>query len=212
MSCEYKEIGHLIERYPVLDDIKDELCSAGRCLIETARRKGKILLCGNGGSAADADHIVGELMKSFVKFRPLPDDTVKSLLENDPQMGKDLANQLQDGIPAIALTQHEALSTAFSNDVNPYFGFAQQLAVLGRENDLFWGISTSGNSKNIVYAAVTAKAKGMKVLGMTGQDGGQLAQYCDICLRVPEVETFKVQELHLPVYHALCLMVEDALW
>jgi D-sedoheptulose 7-phosphate isomerase len=202
----------LLERYPDLESCITEIADAGAMLINAAKEGNKILLCGNGGSAADADHIAGELVKSFCKKRPLKKELAERLKELDPENGACLAEQLQGGIPAISLTFHSALSTAFANDVDPNLVFAQQCQVYGKPGDIFWGISTSGNAKNVYYAALTAKAAGLKVLGLTGKSGGKLKSLCDVCICVPRTETYEVQELHLPVYHALCLYVENALW
>ena len=169
----------------------------------------KLLLAGNGGSAADSEHIVGELMKGFVKRRQVPEDMAGKMERIDEKAGKELALKLQGGLPAIALSGHPALSTAFLNDVEGEMIYAQQVYGYGQEGDVLLGISTSGNAANIHYAAVTAKAKGMKVIGLTGRDGGKMAGYSDAAVIVPEQETFKIQELHLPIYHALCLMLEE---
>ena len=212
----------LTERYPELNSCINDIVAAGTMLVNAARNNGKILICGNGGSAADADHITGELLKSFCKKRPVEKELAEKLRGLDrinrngtvggENAGALLAEKLQAGIPAICLTYHNALSTAYSNDVDPNLVFAQQCQVLGNAGDVFWGISTSGNAKNVYYAALTAKAKGLTVLGLTGQTGGRLKDCCDICIRVPRAETYEVQELHLPVYHALCLFVEDCFW
>lgn len=169
----------------------------------------KLLVAGNGGSAADSEHIVGELMKGFVKPRHVPKDMARRLEEIDSHAGRELAEKLQGGLPAIALTGHPGLSTAFLNDVDGLMVYAQQVYGYGQEGDVFLGISTSGNAANIHYALVAAKAKGMKVIGLTGKDGGLLGKNADVAIIVPEQETYKIQELHLPVYHALCLMLEE---
>ncbi|GAB1483223.1 phosphoheptose isomerase [Treponema sp.] len=200
----------LYERYPELLSLKFNIGEAAALLVDTYAKGGKLLVCGNGGSAADADHIVGELMKGFVRRRPLAEDIKKQLLAVDTEFGGKLAESLQSGLPAISLTQHTALVSAFSNDVDPAMLFAQQVLAYGKPGDLFWGITTSGNSRNVLYGAIAAKARGMKVIGMTGKSGGKMAPFCDVLLAVPETETYKVQELHLPVYHALCLAVEAA--
>jgi len=202
----------LLERYPVLEACASEIASAGDMLIKAAMEGNKFLICGNGGSAADADHITGELLKSFCKKRPIEEELAARLRETGGEEGALLAEKLQAGIPAISLTQHNALSTAFANDVDPNLVFAQQCNVFGKRGDVFWGITTSGNANNVYYAALTARARGLKVLGLTGESGGKLKALCDVCIRVPERETYKVQELHLPVYHALCLYIEDKLW
>ena len=169
----------------------------------------EISSAGNGGSAADSDHIVGELMKGFVKRRPLPEELKRALAAADPVRGKELAEKLQGALPAIALTNHAALSSAFANDVDGVLSYAQQVNGYGRTGDVFLGISTSGNAENVMYAAVTARAKGMRVIALTGKTGGKLGAFADISIIVPEQETYKIQELHLPIYHALCLMLEE---
>lgn len=199
----------LMERYPELECVRSEIEEAYRILEESYLGGGKLLAAGNGGSAADAEHIVGELMKGFVKRRPVAGSMKEALRDADPELGEELGDKLQEGLPAICVMDHTALTTAFANDVDAVMACAQQVNVYGKPGDVFLGISTSGNSKNILYAAVTAKAKGMKVIGLTGKDGGRLAKLCDAAIIVPEQETYKIQELHLPVYHALCLMLEE---
>ena len=199
----------LMERYPELACVRSEIEEAYRILEESYLGGGKLLVAGNGGSAADAEHIVGELMKGFVKRRPVDESMKEVLRDADPELGEELGDKLQEGLPAICVMGHTALTTAFANDVDAVMACAQQVNVYGKPGDVFLGISTSGNSKNILYAAVTAKAKGMKVIGLTGKDGGRLAELCDAAIIVPEQETYKIQELHLPVYHALCLMLEE---
>ena len=169
----------------------------------------KILFCGNGGSAADSEHIVGELMKGFKLARKLDEAISQKLINESEELGKTLAENLQGALPAIALDGHPALSTAYMNDCEPLLCFAQQVNGYGAEGDVFLGISTSGNSKNILYAAVTAHAKGMKVIGLTGAKDSKLDVLSDVCIKVPQTETYMIQELHLPVYHCLCLMLED---
>lgn len=199
----------LVLRYPVLVCEKEHIEEAYRIMEECYQNGGKLLVAGNGGSASDAEHIVGELMKGFVKPRKVDAEFAQKLSDVDAVQGKELADKLQGALPAIALVDHVALSTAYLNDVDPMLGFAQQVNGYGREEDVFLGISTSGNSKNILYACTVAKAKGMKVIGLTGRDGGKLREMSDVSIVVPEQETFKIQELHLPVYHALCLMLEE---
>jgi len=202
-------LNELVMRYPVLGIVRDDVNKAYSLLEACYENGGKLLIAGNGGSAADAEHIVGELMKGFVKRRPLPKELKCALIDTDPIRGRELSEKLQQGLPAIALTNHAALSSAFANDVDGMLSYAQQVNGYGKEGDVFLGISTSGNSENVMYAAVTAKAKGMKVIGLTGRDGGKLAKLADVAIVVPEQETYKIQELHLPIYHALCLMLED---
>lgn len=199
----------LMERYPALTCVKEEILKAYEILESCYENGGKLLIAGNGGSCADAEHIVGELMKGFVKRRAVSDEFAKKLTEADPERGKELAQKLQGGLPAIALTGHPGLSTAFLNDVDGDLIYAQQTYGYGKKGDVLLGISTSGNSKNVMYAMAAAKALGMKTIGLTGKDGGQLKTAADVAIVVPESETFKIQELHLPVYHALCLMLEE---
>ena len=169
---------------------------------------GKLLVCGNGGSAADSEHIVGELMKGFRLPRRIAPALAKALREANPTWGGELADKLQGALPAIALTGHSALSTAYLNDVDGLMCYAQQVVGYGDAGDVLLGISTSGDAKNVLYAVITARAKGLKVIGLTGRDGGCLGRMADACIRVCAVETYKAQELHLPVYHCLCLMLE----
>lgn len=199
----------LIERYPKLSVCKEDIKKAYE-LLETAYQNGKkLLVCGNGGSASDSEHIVGELMKEFKLKRKVYGRQAVALKEIDPELGQVLADNLQGALPAISLTGHSSLQTAFMNDVMPELVFAQQVNGYGNVGDVFLGISTSGNSKNVLYAAVNAKAKGLKVIGLTGSKENKLMKYADVCIRVPETETYKIQELHLPVYHCLCLMLEQ---
>ena len=204
-----KHIELLISRYPRLVISKLDLINAYLIFEECYLKGGKLLVTGNGGSAADSDQIVGELMKAFVNPRRLDDEYARALVETDLVLGKVLSENLQGALPAIALDGHLALSTAYMNDCEPLLCFAQQINGFGNTGDVFWGISTSGNSKNILFAAVAAKAKGMKVVGLTGLKESRLSQLADVCIRVPETETYMIQELHLPVYHTLCLMLED---
>jgi D-sedoheptulose 7-phosphate isomerase len=204
-------IAALTERYPKLKPLDKRLAAAAEMLIGAYYGGNKLLVCGNGGSAADAEHIVGELMKSFTKNRPIDEKLAASLREFGED-GDRIARNLQAGYPAIALTGQLSLSTAFANDVEPRLVFAQQVLGYGVTGDIFFGISTSGNSQNVLYAAITARAKGLRVIGLTGNTGGKLAALCDICVNVPESETYKIQELHLPVYHALCLAVERTIF
>lgn len=199
----------LIKRYPQLESIKEHIVNAYFILEDSYKNGGKLLIAGNGGSSADAEHIVGELMKGFKKERKVSDEFARKLEALDKEKGKRLADKLQVGLPAIALSNHSALNTAYINDVDALLCFAQQINGYGKEGDVFLGISTSGNSENVLYAAITAKAKGMKVIGLTGKDGGKLKEISDVAIGVPENETYMIQELHLPVYHCLCLMLED---
>ena len=204
-----EQIDLLIKRYPSLGNCKADIYAAFEILRDSYVANGKLLVCGNGGSAADSEHIVGELMKEFLKKRKVFAEQAEAMKAINLEMGQYLAENLQGALPAIALTGHSALSTAFMNDSESVLVFAQQVNGYGRQGDVFWGISTSGNSANVVYAAITAKARRLKVIGLTGMKESKLSVLADVCIRVPETETFMIQELHLPVYHCLCLMLED---
>ena len=204
-----KQIEELVKRYPALKSCKNDILAVYEILVEAYSNGRKLLVCGNGGSASDSEHIVGELMKEFKLKRKVFGEQATALKEIDPELGQELADNLQGALPAISLTGHSSLQTAYMNDAVPELVFAQQVNGYGKPGDVFLGISTSGNSKNVLYAAVNAKAKGLKVFGLTGAKENKLMKYADICIRVPETETYKIQELHLPVYHCLCLMLED---
>lgn len=198
----------LLNRYPVLQSCKDDIQHAFDMLCKCYKNGGKVLVCGNGGSAADSEHIVGELMKGFLLHRPLDDVQRGKLMDTSPEDGRYIADNLQGALPAISLVSHSALMTAFSNDVAPDMVFAQQVYGYARGGDVLIGISTSGSSKNVVYAAHTAKMLGASTIALTGSSGGGLLDICDVTVRVPSDSTPDIQELHLPVYHALCAMVE----
>jgi len=204
-----EQLRFLIERYPKLAVCHDDILKAYQMLENAYQHGGKLLVCGNGGSASDSEHIVGELMKEFKLKRRVYGKQAAALKAIDPELGQVLADHLQGALPAISLTAHSSLQTAFMNDVVPELVFAQQVNGYGNAGDVFLGISTSGNSKNVLYAAVNAKAKGLKVIGLTGGKENRLMRYADVCIRVPETETYKIQELHLPVYHCLCMMLEE---
>lgn len=204
-----KHIVTLISRYPQLELIKQKIIDAYLVLEECYQNEGKLLIAGNGGSAADAEHMAGELMKSFKIHRPIDAEFAGKLKAIDPLRGQELACDLECSLMALPLVAYEALTTAYLNDVDGVGIFAQQLFGYGRSGDVFLGISTSGNSENVLRAAVVAKAVGIKVIGLTGADGGTLKEIADICVRVPEKETYMVQELHLPIYHCWCMMLED---
>lgn len=204
-----KHIYLLVERYPKLAVCMEDIFKAYELIEKCYEAGGKLLVAGNGGSAADAEHIVGELMKGFKLPRKLSEEKRNALISVNEELGKVLADNLQGTLPAIALDGHPALTTAYMNDCEPLLCFAQQVNGFGKSEDVFLGISTSGNSKNILYAAVTAKAKGMKVIGLTGQKDSKLSELANVCIKVPETETYMIQELHLPVYHCLCLMLEE---
>ena len=204
-----KHIELLIERYPKLEVCKENIIKSYFLMEEAYMNGGKILIAGNGGSAADSEHIVGELMKSFKLPRSLSDDFKNRLKKENEELGTILGNNLQGALPAIALDGHFALSTAYMNDCEPLLCFAQQVNGFGKKNDIFLGISTSGNSKNILFASVCAKAKEMKVIGLTGENHSKLSEIADVCIKAPSKETYMIQEYHLPIYHCLCLMLED---
>jgi D-sedoheptulose 7-phosphate isomerase len=200
-------IDELYMRHPVLGVCDNDIVETVGLLTRTFVVGGKLLTAGNGGSAADAQHIVGELMKGFALPRRLT-ETDEQKFANAPNR-QVLMSELQKTLPAISLVGETALMTAFANDKAPEFAFAQQVYGLGRPGDVFFGISTSGNSLNILYASQTAKAVGMSVVGLAGENGGKLRELCDVCITVPETETYKIQELHLPVYHTMCLALEN---
>lgn len=204
-----KHIDLLIDRYPVLEACKEDIISGYELLEECYTNGGKLLIAGNGGSAADAEHIAGELMKRFKTPRPIPNELKERLIKIDPVRGENLSKNLERPLMAIPLVAHEALTTAYINDVDGLGVFAQQLYGFGKKNDVFLGISTSGNSQNVMSATVVARALGIKVLGLTGELGGELNMVSNVCVKVPETETYRIQELHLPVYHCWCLMLED---
>lgn len=191
-----KYVVELTERHPQLKNIAADVENAINVITESYEKGGKLLVCGNGGSAADSSHIVGELLKGFLKKRPTGSDD-------------EVISKLQAGLPAISLCESCAIFTAFCNDVDPDLVFAQQVYGLGKEGDILIGITTSGNSSNVVKAMHVAQKIGMKTVGLTGGNGGLLKDKSDVCLIVPEKETFKVQELHLAVYHCICAAVED---
>ena len=204
-----KQLEILVNRYPELSAVKKEISEAYQILENCYAKEGKLLTAGNGGSAADAEHIVGELMKGFKLPRKPEAGFADKLVKENEELGTVLAESLQGALPAIALDGHPALSTAYMNDCEPLLCFAQQVNGYGKSGDVFLGISTSGNSKNVLYAATTAHAKGMKVIGLTGAKSSKLEQMNDVCIKVPQTETYMIQELHLPVYHCLCLMLEE---
>ena len=205
-------VEELITRYPVLESIAGEIDRAATLLTECALQGNKILTAGNGGSASDADHITGELLKGFIKKRPLPPETVEKFAAQNKPGAVELARSLQMGISAVNLGNAQALVSAFGNDVNPQAAYAQHLWALARPGDVFIGISTGGNAENIRLALMAAKTAGVKSILLTGSKNGVCCEYSDVVIAAPEKETFKIQELHLPIYHALCMAVEEALY
>ena len=202
-------INTLIETYPDLKVCKDDLTSAFELLKNSYHSGGKLLICGNGGSAADSEHIAGELMKGFISKRLLPENVRRKFREHFPEEGDFLADHLQGALPTISLVSHSALMTAFINDVAAETVFAQQVYGYGKKEDSLLAISTSGNSKNVVRAVQVAKVQGLKTIGLTGEGGGRLASLCDTTIRAPRKLTHHIQELHLPIYHALCIALEE---
>jgi D-sedoheptulose 7-phosphate isomerase len=206
-----KRIDELIKRYPTLLGCNESILDSFIIMRDSFSSNGKMLICGNGGSCSDSEHIAGELMKGFEKRRECPKSFGDKLISVSPNFGLEIKQKLQGALPCISLSGEPALSTAFSNDVRDggSYVFAQQVYGYGQQNDVLLSISTSGNSKNVLYASVVAKAKGMKIVGLLGHDGGKIKTYCDSAIVVPVFETYKIQELHLPIYHCLCLMLED---
>lgn len=198
-------IESLILRYPCLHTCQDDIQKVFEKMAVSFENGGHLYICGNGGSASDALHIVGELVKSFVVPRKIDADFQKAVTP-------ELAQKLQGALPAYALVENVALTSAYANDVDPEYIFAQQVYAYARKGDCVLGISTSGNSKNILHALKVARGRGAVTLGLTGRDGGKMKDLCDACIVVPEKETYKIQELHLPVYHALCMMLEAHFW
>ena len=199
----------LIERYPILAQCRESIEAARELMIDTYKGGGKVLVCGNGGSAADSEHIVGELMKGFLLPRPIPEKDVAALRALFPEDADRMAAALQRAIPAISLPSQVAVSSAYINDVQPDMVYAQLVYGYPGTADTVIGISTSGNSANVVNAIKVARACGKRTLGLTGAKPGQLDSLCDIVIKVPETETYKIQELHLPVYHYLCAALEQ---
>lgn len=199
----------LVARYPELGACADDLQRAFASIKDAFAGGGKLLVCGNGGSAADGEHLVGELMKGFASRRPVGEATRRALLDAVPDDGAYLADQLQGALPAISLASHVALGTAIANDVAADMVFAQQVHGYGRAGDVLLAVSTSGDSLNVVRAVQVARAAGLATVGLTGASGGRLAALCDICVRAPYDSVIEVQERHLPLYHALSLMLEQ---
>lgn len=202
----------LLTRYPALKSCAGEIGKTAEILISGFKAGNKLILCGNGGSCADCEHITGELMKGFLSRRPISPEKKAEMKRLNPDIGEDVLSKLQLAVPAIPLPSLTALNSAFCNDVDPSLVYAQELMGLGTPGDMLLCISTSGNSANCVAAAEVGKALGLTVIALTGAKGGRLKEKADICICVPETETFKVQELHLPVYHYLCAEVEATIF
>ena len=203
------KLDNLIERYPALEVCREAIWDAYKMLEALYEAHGKLLVAGNGGSAADAEHIVGEMMKKGFVRKDISPEYAEALRKADPELGAVLAEELEGSLMAIALDGHISLTTAYMNDREPLLCFAQQVSGYGRPGDVLLAISTSGNSKNVLYAAVAARARGMKVIGLTGANACKLDAFADVCIKVPETETYKLQELHLPVHHCLCWLLEE---
>lgn len=202
-------IEQLISTYPELDACAADIQAASEVLRDCYRRGGKLLTCGNGGSAADAEHIVGELMKGYMLKRPVPEDTRARLLALNPQDGDYLATHLQGTLPAISLVSQTSLISAIANDTAADIVFAQQVYGYGREGDVLLGLSTSGNARNAIHAMQVARALGLHTVGLTGPTGGLLKPLCEVCICVPGESTAAIQERHMPIYHVLCAMLEE---
>ena len=198
-------INELILSFENLRMLEGEIRTSANLITESFSSGNKLLLCGNGGSCADCEHIAGEMVKQFAKERPLNPEIVEKL-------GPQLSSELHGGLPALPLPSMIGFHTAFNNDNNPEFAFAQQVVAFGKPNDVLWGISTSGNSKNVLHAVKTAKALGLKTIGLTGENGGELSQIADIKIKAPADNVARIQELHLPIYHAICAFVEDKMF
>lgn len=204
-----KSVDTLIEHFPELEVCREDLTKAVELLCESYRQGHKLLVCGNGGSASDSEHVVGELMKGFIKKRPISQKLYSKMQSICPEHADYLKDNLQGALPAIALVNETALTTAFANDQAPDLSFAQQVLGLGQQGDVLIGISTSGNSANVIYAVEMAKVQGMPTIVLTGKSGGKLKPLADVCICVPHDVTYRIQEYHLPVYHMLCIAVEE---
>ena len=201
-------MNEMLKKHPLLAICKEDILEAFSIMSKSFHGGGKLLVCGNGGSAADSEHIVGELMKGFLQRRKIPDSARKKIMEVSPENGALISERLQSALPAISLVSQTSLVSAFANDVDPSLVFAQQVYGYGKAGDVFFGISTSGNSKNVLYAAEVAKAMGLKTIALTGESGGLLKNICDCTIKAPSSSTSEIQEFHLPIYHNLCLMLE----
>ena len=202
-----KFIEEFFQRHEDLVPLKEDILQVCQLLIEAFQNGNQLLLCGNGGSCADCDHIAGEFLKGFLLKRPVGRELRNALSQYGAE-GEDIAAKLQQGLPTISLNTHSAAISAFANDVDPELVYAQQVLAYGKPGDVLIGISTSGNAKNVAAAVMTANAIGMHTVGLTGKDGGKLAKLSDYALIMPKCETYRIQEDHLAVYHLLCAVVE----
>ena len=203
------ELKELVDRYPKLQICEKDIIQAYKYIQSAYDGNHKLLIAGNGGSAADSEHIAGELMKRFKSVRPINEELAAKIKAIDSERGERLVKNLEMPLRAVPLTSHLALTTAYMNDADATGVFAQQMLGFGDEGDVFLAISTSGNSENIVSACILAKALGIKIIGLTGKNESKISSLADVCIRVPETETYKIQERHLPIYHCLCLMLEN---
>jgi D-sedoheptulose 7-phosphate isomerase len=202
-------IEQLISTYPELNVCAADIQAAFETLRDCYRSGGKVLTCGNGGSAADAEHIVGELMKGYLLKRPVPKEMHTKLIATSPENGEYIATHLQGGLPAISLVSQTSLLSAIANDTAADMVFAQQVYAYGQDGDALIGISTSGNARNVIHAMQVARALGLRIIGLTGPTGGRLKPLCDVCICVPAENTPAIQERHLPIFHVLCAMLEE---
>lgn len=205
----HRALVELFSKYPDIEDCRDDIEAAFEAMRVSYAGGGKSLFCGNGGSASDSEHIVGELMKGFMSRRPVGEEERSRWIETYGEDGEYIAGHLQGGLPAISLVSHTALLTAYINDVAADMMFAQQVYGYGKPGDVLVGLSTSGNSANVLRAAQVAKFRGLKTIGMTGRTGGKMGAVCDVTIRVPKDSTPDIQERHLPIYHAICIMLEE---
>lgn len=203
-----KFIHEFFERHPDLVPLQDQIYQTCNILITAFQNGNKLLLCGNGGSSADCDHIAGEFLKGFLLKRPVREELKSLMAEKYGECGAEIAGKLQQGLPTISLVTHSAAISAFENDVDPELIYAQQVLAYGKPGDVLIGISTSGGANNVAVAVMTANSLGLHTIGLTGKDGGKLAQLADLALIMPECETYRIQEDHLAVYHLLCAVVE----
>ena len=205
-------LNDLIKRYSILSDCREDIEKAKDALIECYKNDGKVLICGNGGSCADCEHIAGELLKGFLLKRPVKQELIGELTKHYGEQGKAIGEKLQQGLPAISLGAHSAAISAFANDVDASLVYAQQVLAYGRQGDILLGISTSGNAENVSAAMMTANSLGLHTIALTGRDGGKLARLAEISLIMPQQETYRIQEEHLAIYHLLCAAVEYELF
>ena len=204
-----RAVDDLMARLPVLEVVRDPLELGIEICARALRGGGKLLVCGNGGSASDSEHLVADLMKGFMSSRPIEESERVRLVAQAGDRGAAIAARLQGSLPALSLVSQAALTTAVANDIRFDMVFAQQIHGLGTSSDVLIAISTSGTSPSVVNAAIVARARSLPVIALTGRDGGELARFSDVAIRVPADLVFEIQELHLPVYHALALALEQ---